>query len=111
MYFHASPSVGWLITFSTGVLTFMCHRVSSEVRFEAYILFNLGKSGKCLSTLCGTCLVPVSSFYLDSLHTGHTFNFAYLDVFESRNNTQLFLHTCMFSYPRLNSRRYFFASS
>jgi hypothetical protein len=38
-------------------------------------------------------------------------NFTYLVVFESRNNTQLFLHTSMFSYSRPNSQRYFFASS
>jgi hypothetical protein len=92
---------------STSVLFFLCHCVSSEVHFEAKILFNLGKSGKCLNTLCGTRLVPVSSCHLDALHNRHTFSLAYL----FRNNTQLFVHTWMFSHPRPNSLRYFLASS
>src|SRR5688572_220378 len=74
--FHASPSAGWLITLATGFLTFLCHCVSSEVCFEAKILFNLGNSGKCLKTLCGTRFELVSSFHLDSVHTGHSFNLA-----------------------------------
>jgi hypothetical protein len=49
--FHAFPSAGWLISFSTGVLLISCHWVSSAVLFVAIILISLGIRGKCLKTL------------------------------------------------------------
>src|SRR5579883_65858 len=68
--FQASPSAGWLISFSTGTRLSLCHRVSSDVALFANILFSLGIRGKYLKTFLGSRLAVSASTHLDSLHFG-----------------------------------------
>ena len=104
--FHASPSAGWLSSFSTGCRFNLCHCASFDVFLEANILFSLGINGKCLNTFLRMRLLPSASFHLDAPHTGPSSFLAY----SFRNNTQLFLHTWIKSYPSPMERRKFFAS-
>ena len=70
--FHASPSAGWLSSFSTGFLFNLCHCTSSAVLLEEKILFSLGINGKCHKTFSGIFFLASLSFHLDALQTGHT---------------------------------------
>jgi hypothetical protein len=61
---HASPSVGWLISFSLSCRFTLCHCADSNASLAANILFCLGANGKCCNTFCGIFFL-FGSFHLD----------------------------------------------
>jgi hypothetical protein len=102
---HASPSVGWIISFSLGCCITLCYCADSDASFVANILFNLGANEKCRNTFCVIFFLS-RSFHLDRPQMGQSSSLAYCYL----NSTQLLKHTCIESYSRPNSFRRFFAS-
>jgi hypothetical protein len=102
---HASPSAGWLISFSLGYCFTLCHCADSDASLVANILFSLGANGKCRNTFYGIFFLS-RSFHLDRSQMGQLSSLAYCFL----NNTQLLKHTYIESYPKPNSFRRFFAS-
>ena len=73
---HASPSAGWLISFSLGCRFNLCHCACSYASLVANILFSLGANGKCRNTFCGIFFLS-GSFHLERSQTGQLLWLAY----------------------------------